>query len=108
MDLVPYAIRNGSFKQAEAGKVSVGNLAREDEIRLRAYEIYVERGAEPGREVDAITHGELSLIQTAHPAPARSLRGQGPGPLLYLAASSRRELPEAGQVGCAGRWLARG
>jgi hypothetical protein len=53
--------QQASSTQAEAGKVSVGNLAREDEIRLRAYEIYVERGAEPGREVDDWLQAEREL-----------------------------------------------
>lgn len=49
--------RNGSTElqatstQAEAG-VSVKNSARDEEIRHRAYEIYLERGQQPGRELD--------------------------------------------------------
>jgi hypothetical protein len=32
--------------------VSVENSARDEEIRRRAYEIYCERGEQPGRELD--------------------------------------------------------
>jgi hypothetical protein len=50
--------RNGSTEpqatstQAEAGEVSTENSARDEEIRRRAYEIYLERGEQPGRELD--------------------------------------------------------
>jgi len=37
--------------QAETGEVSVGNVG-DEQIRLRAYEIYLERGEQPGRELD--------------------------------------------------------
>ena len=37
--------------QAETG-VSVKNSARDEEIRRRAYEIYLEGGQQPGRELD--------------------------------------------------------
>ena len=30
----------------------VGNLARDEEIRRRAYEIYLERGEQPGTELE--------------------------------------------------------
>jgi hypothetical protein len=33
--------------QAETGDVSVGNPSRDEEIRRRAYEIYLERGEQP-------------------------------------------------------------
>jgi hypothetical protein len=38
--------------QPETGEVSVGNLARTEEIRRRAYEIYLERSKQSGRDVD--------------------------------------------------------
>jgi hypothetical protein len=38
--------------QTQPGYTSVGNSARDEEIRLRAYEIYLERGEQPGRELD--------------------------------------------------------
>jgi hypothetical protein len=37
--------------QAERGEVSVGNAARDEEIRRRAYEIYLARGEQPGHEL---------------------------------------------------------
>lgn len=49
--------RNGSTElqaastQVETG-VSVKDSAHDEEIRRRAYEIYLERGQQPGREVD--------------------------------------------------------
>ena len=36
----------------ETGEASARNAAREEEIRRRAYEIYLERGEEPGTELD--------------------------------------------------------
>ncbi len=38
--------------QAETGEVPMGNAASDEGIRLRAYEIYVERGEHTGRELD--------------------------------------------------------
>jgi hypothetical protein len=37
---------------AAAWEVPVGNSAPDEEIRRRAYEIYLERGEQPGRELD--------------------------------------------------------
>ena len=45
----------------ETAGASVRNAAREDEIRLRAYEIYLERGAEPGREMEDWLQAEGEL-----------------------------------------------
>ena len=50
--------RNGSIEaesaatQADTGEVSVEDSARDEEIRRRSYEIYLERGEQPGRELD--------------------------------------------------------
>ena len=38
--------------QEETGEVSVRKSARDEEIRRRAYEIYRERGGQPGRDLD--------------------------------------------------------
>jgi hypothetical protein len=38
--------------QTETGEVSAENSARDDEIRRRAYEIYLERGEQLVRDVD--------------------------------------------------------
>jgi hypothetical protein len=45
----PHAI---SAQAAQTGEASVGNAERDKEIRLCAYEIYLERGEQPGRELD--------------------------------------------------------
>ena len=47
--------------QAETGESSVGNSARDGEIRRRAYEIYRERGGQPGRELDDWLQAEREL-----------------------------------------------
>ena len=47
---------------AETGEVSVGNSA---EIRRRAYEIYLERGKQPGRDLDDWLQAERELERGA-------------------------------------------
>ena len=47
--------------QAETGVVSVGNSVRHEEIRRRAYAIYLERGEQPGRELDDWLQAEREL-----------------------------------------------
>jgi hypothetical protein len=47
--------------QKETGEVSVANLACYEEIRRRAYEIYRERGEQPGRELDDWLQAEREL-----------------------------------------------
>ena len=47
--------------QAETGEISVGNSARDEEIRCRAYEIYLERGEQPGRDLDDWVQAEREL-----------------------------------------------
>jgi hypothetical protein len=57
---------NVSPIQAEkTAEASVRNAAREDEIRLRAYEIYLQRGGEPGREMDDWLQAERELERGA-------------------------------------------
>jgi hypothetical protein len=46
---------------AETEEVSAGNSARDEEIRRRAYEIYLERGEQPGRELDDWLQAEREL-----------------------------------------------
>ena len=42
-----------AFSQVvETDKTSVGNTARDEKIRRRAYELYLERGQQPGRELE--------------------------------------------------------
>jgi hypothetical protein len=47
--------------QAKTGEVSLGNSTRDEEIRRRAYEIYLERGEQPGRELDDWLQAERGL-----------------------------------------------
>ena len=49
--------------QAGTGEVSLGNSAREreEEIRRRAYEIYLERGEQPGLDLDDWLQAEREL-----------------------------------------------
>jgi hypothetical protein len=47
--------------QAETEEVSVGNAASGEKIRLRAYQIYVERGERPGFELDDWLQAEREL-----------------------------------------------
>jgi hypothetical protein len=47
--------------QLETGEVSVGNSARTEEIRRRAYEVYLERGKLSGHDVDDWLQAEQEL-----------------------------------------------
>ena len=47
--------------QVETGEVSVVNSTRHEEIRRRAYGIYLERGEQPGRELDDWLQAEREL-----------------------------------------------
>jgi Protein of unknown function (DUF2934) len=47
--------------QAETGEASVANAAHDEDIRLRAYEIYLERGEQPGHELDDWLQAEREL-----------------------------------------------
>ena len=45
----------------QAEESSVGKPAGEEEIKRRAYEIYLERGEQPGRELDHWLQAEREL-----------------------------------------------
>ena len=47
--------------QAETGEISVESSSRDETIRRRAYEIYLERGEQPGRELDDWLQAEREL-----------------------------------------------
>jgi hypothetical protein len=47
--------------QTEALGLSVGNTLRDEEIRRRAYEIYLERGEQPGHDLDDWLRSEREL-----------------------------------------------
>ena len=70
--------RNGSSEaeapstQPETAEVPVGNSAPDEEIRRRAYEIYLERGEQLGSELDnwlqaerELEHGVIWLAQAS-------------------------------------------
>lgn len=46
---------------AETGKAPVPDAGRDEEIRSRAYEIYLERGEQPRRELDDWLQAEREL-----------------------------------------------
>jgi hypothetical protein len=48
-------------QEAATGDASVANAERDKEIRRRAYEIYLERGEQPGRELDDWLQAEGEL-----------------------------------------------
>jgi hypothetical protein len=53
--------RQANSAQAETREPPVENPARDEEIRRRAYEIYLERGEQPGGELDDWLQAELEL-----------------------------------------------
>jgi len=59
--------RKPTTKRAGVGKVKEGRPVRgpavpsEEEVRRRAYELYRERGEEPGHELDDWTRAEREL-----------------------------------------------
>jgi Protein of unknown function (DUF2934) len=67
MTMSPKPKRNGSTEveatstQVAACEVPAENSARGEEIRRRAYEIYLERGEQPGRELDDWLQAERDL-----------------------------------------------
>jgi Protein of unknown function (DUF2934) len=52
--------------EAETGEVPIANSPREEQIRCRAYEIYLERGEQPGCDLDDWLRAECEL-QRAEP-----------------------------------------
>jgi hypothetical protein len=50
-----------SIPTLATGEPSMGNTKREEEIRCRAYEIYLERGEQPGSELDDWLQAEREL-----------------------------------------------
>jgi hypothetical protein len=48
-------------RHSEKGKDSLGDSTRNEEIRRRAYEIYLERGEHPDRELDDWLQAEREL-----------------------------------------------
>jgi len=54
----PKATRN---IEAEVTSSEIGNPVPEEEIRLRAYDIYLERGGQPGCDLDDWLQAEQEL-----------------------------------------------
>jgi len=52
---------DAEVSHAEAGELLVENSARDEEIRCRAYEIYLERGRQAGGELDDWLQAEREL-----------------------------------------------
>ena len=59
----PRTSRESKQPSTESGKEerSVVNPAREENIKRRAYEIYLERGEEPGRDLEDWLQAEREL-----------------------------------------------
>jgi hypothetical protein len=55
------ATRNGSWPKTTKSRATKKSPARE-EIALRAYEIYLERGGAPGNALDDWTRAERELL----------------------------------------------
>jgi hypothetical protein len=47
--------------EAEVASAEIGNPAAEEEIRRRAFEIYLERGEQPGCDLDDWLRAEREL-----------------------------------------------
>ena len=67
----PKVMRDENIED-ETTSAEIGNPARQEEIRRRAYEIYLERGEQPGCDLDdwlqaerELQHGELGGEQGA-------------------------------------------
>jgi hypothetical protein len=56
----PKATRNANI-EAGVASVEIGNPAPDEEIRRRAYEIYLERGEQPGCDLDDWLQAEREL-----------------------------------------------
>jgi hypothetical protein len=61
------AVEPGTETQ-EQGRLSAST--REDKIRRRAYELYVERGGQPGRDIEDWLQAERELTDKSNAAGA--------------------------------------
>jgi DUF2934 family protein len=59
-----------SATQAESAETLAADSPRLEEIRVRAYEIYIERGGQPGHDVDDWLQAERELEPKARSAQA--------------------------------------
>ena len=58
----------------------MGNSARDEEIRRRAYEIYLERGEQPGHELDDWLQAERELERLVLAQASREADSATSGP----------------------------
>ena len=56
--------------QARSPETPAADSARLEEIRIRAYEIYIERGGQPGHELEDCLQAERELEPKARHAQA--------------------------------------
>jgi hypothetical protein len=64
--------------QSHAEDTSAKHTPSREEIRLRAYEIYLERGSLPGNELDDWLQAEREIERAAPPkAQGFSIKGEG-------------------------------
>jgi hypothetical protein len=61
-----------SAPQGESVKTSAADSPRLEEIRIRAYEIYIERGGQPGYDLDDWLQAERELEPKVRPATRNS------------------------------------
>jgi hypothetical protein len=59
-----------SAAQAESARTSVADSPRREEIRIRAHEIYIERGGQPDHDLDDWLQAERELEPKAQSAQA--------------------------------------
>jgi hypothetical protein len=59
-----------SATQAESAETLAADSARLEEIRIRAYELYIGRGGQPGHDVDDWLQAERELEPKARSAQA--------------------------------------
>ena len=59
-----------SAPQGESVKTSAADSPRLEEIRIRAHEIYIERGGQPGHDLDDWLQAERELEPKVRPAHA--------------------------------------
>jgi len=63
-----------SARQREAVKTPVADSPRHEEIRIRAYEIYIERGRQPGHDLDDWLQAERELEPKVRHTHAKARR----------------------------------
>jgi hypothetical protein len=59
-----------SATPAESAETSAADSPRLEEIRIRAYEIYIERSGQPGHDLDDWLQAERELEPKVRPAHA--------------------------------------